>query len=707
MVDSHPASMSRARDEPGPGYEPIVSVSIAQSLSCSGPRGTGLAFPVRPPRRVHPAIELGNEPPLNPSASPATTDGHVGWTLRWLGGSVLTGLAGALLLGSAIYGSSDGEMSFASLAERAPSMPQRASGGAARKGDKLIRAETVAAAKQSFRAPMTLRAGDREVIKVRNFVRISTALSLTSGVAAADIPPFNPLRFFSDGAAERISEAPPETSDAEVSVVKSDISLLAVDPGTPVLSDGDVAAQLADEARARGEAGRGPVPPLPATLMLPRSASAAPLGVDPASRPDAAFRSIEVRVMPENVSNFDKTPPGANTLGARETTVVVRRGDSPEGMLQANGAGPDEVRAIMAALGRDKPVAITEGMQVRLLLAPATRPGAPRSIARVVLISERGIQAIAASDDRGAFVSVAPPQAEAALPQAARPAPRPAASEEEEEEEDPASGVTLYDSLYETALKQDLSRQTVEDLVRIFGYDVDFQRRVTPGDTFELFYATDEEGGAERLEILSATLTTGDDVHRVYRFQGQDGTVDYFDEAGRSLKKFIIRKPVVDARMSSPFGNRFHPILGYAKLHTGVDWAAKTGTPIMAAGNGTIVKAEMSSGYGRRTEIQHANGYVTAYNHQSGFARGIVPGARVRQGQIIGYVGSTGLSTGAHLHYEVIVNGRFVDPMRIKVPRGRELDGRALVEFGRQRDQVTTLMQKAANPNQVAQRDVR
>lgn len=689
-----------------------MSVSIAQSGPWAGPHGAGLPAPSRPPRRVHSAIELGNEPPLNPSASPASQDGHAGWTLRWLGGSVLTGLAGALLLGSAIYGSSDGEMSFASLAERAPSTPRRASGGAALKGDKLIRAETVAAAKQSFRAPMTLRAGDREVIKVRGFVRISTALSLTSGIAATDIPPFNPLRFFSDGAADRIAEAPPETSDAEVSVVKSDISLLAVDPGTPVLGDGDVAAQLAaqlaDEARARGEAGRGQNPPLPSSLMLPRSApSGAAFGADAASRPDAAFRSIEVRVVPENVSNFDKTAPGARDIGPRETTIVVRRGDSPEGLLQANGAAPDEVRAIMGALGRDKPVAIAEGMQVRLLLAPAVRPGAPRPIARVIIISERGIQAIAALDDRGAFVSVAPPQAEAAAPPQAKSGPRATSSEDEEEEENPASGVTLYDSLYETALKQDLPRQTVEDLVRIFGYDVDFQRRVTPGDAFEIFYATDEEGGAERLEILSATLTTGEDVHRVYRFQGQDGTVDYFDDAGRSLKKFIIRKPVVDARISSPFGSRYHPILGYAKLHTGVDWAAKTGTPIMAAGNGTIVKAEMDSGYGRRTEIQHANGYMTSYNHQSGFARGIVPGARVRQGQIIGYVGSTGLSTGAHLHYEVIVNGRFVDPMRIKVPRGRELDGRALVEFGRQRDQIATLVQKAANPNQVAQRETR
>jgi murein DD-endopeptidase MepM/ murein hydrolase activator NlpD len=138
-------------------------------------------------------------------------------------------------------------------------------------------------------------------------------------------------------------------------------------------------------------------------------------------------------------------------------------------------------------------------------------------------------------------------------------------------------------------------------------------------------------------------------------------------------------------------------------MHTGVDWANKVGTPIMAAGNGTVIKAEWESGYGRRTEVQHANGYVTSYNHQSAFARGITSGARVRQGQIIGYVGSTGLSTGPHLHYEVIVNGHFVDPMKIRVPRGRELEGRLLADFKRQREQVDALLQRAGNPNRLAQ----
>jgi murein DD-endopeptidase MepM/ murein hydrolase activator NlpD len=136
-----------------------------------------------------------------------------------------------------------------------------------------------------------------------------------------------------------------------------------------------------------------------------------------------------------------------------------------------------------------------------------------------------------------------------------------------------------------------------------------------------------------------------------------------------------------------------------------VDWANPIGTPIVAAGNGTVIKADWDSGYGRRVELQHINGYVTTYNHMSRFARGVTDGMKVRQGQVIGYVGSTGLSTGPHLHYEVIINGHFVDPMKIRVPRGRELDGRMLAEFSRQREQIDGVMQKSRSATARAQRD--
>ena len=139
-----------------------------------------------------------------------------------------------------------------------------------------------------------------------------------------------------------------------------------------------------------------------------------------------------------------------------------------------------------------------------------------------------------------------------------------------------------------------------------------------------------------------------------------------------------MRKPIAEGEMTSGFGMRYHPILHFTRMHTGVDWAAPIGTPIFAAGNGVVIKAQWDSGYGRRVEIQHANGYVTTYNHMSGFGRGITEGARVTQGQVVGYLGQTGLATGPHLHYEVIINGNFVDPMAIKLARTREFDGKML-----------------------------
>jgi murein DD-endopeptidase MepM/ murein hydrolase activator NlpD len=404
-------------------------------------------------------------------------------------------------------------------------------------------------------------------------------------------------------------------------------------------------------------------------------------------------------VVPENVTTLAKIEPRASEQMIEERDAVLRKGDTIENVLRQNGATLEQTRGILGALLRLRPGPLPEGQRIRMLFGPGPRPGDGRQILRVVLFGERGVEAIAAANDRGLFVAVQPPVEDVRQ--------RPPAQQAEEDGEDEEGGVRLYNSLYETALKHDLPRQTVEELVRIFGYDVDFQRRVISGDSMELFYAVDEDGG-DRPEMLYAALSLGGEQRRVYRFHSpDDGSVEYFDEAGRSLKKFLIRKPIADGSLRSGFGMRRHPILGYSKMHTGVDWSNRIGTPIMAAGNGTVMKSEWDSGYGRRVELQHANGYITAYSHLSAFGRGIAPGARVRQGQVIGYVGSTGLSTGPHLHYEIIVNGHFVDPMKIRVPRGKELEGRQLAEFKRQREQVDALLQRAGNPNRFAQREAR
>ena len=197
----------------------------------------------------------------------------------------------------------------------------------------------------------------------------------------------------------------------------------------------------------------------------------------------------------------------------------------------------------------------------------------------------------------------------------------------------------LYQSIYETALRNQIPRPVIDDLIRIYSYDVDFQRKAQPGDSFDVLYSGEEDSRRDaKNDVLFAALTVGGETKKYYRFQTpDDGVVDYYDETGKSAKKFLVRKPVGAGIMRSGFGFRRHPILGYSKMHTGVDWAAPLGTPIYASGNGTVDKVGWEGGYGKYVRIRHANGYETAYGHMTAFARGIEPGERVRQGQVIGY----------------------------------------------------------------------
>lgn len=655
--------------------------------------------------RLSAGIDLGHEPPLNASGSAAPDIDKWEVNLRWLGASVLTGVTGAVLIGASIYIALEGVTTSALPPERAglnvrdPSgVSEERSSNVARKTDRLNMTENTSSTRQNFKAPMTIRIGEREAIKVRSFVRVATNLSLTAGTYASDIPPFNPLRLFAEGMDEQRVEPTPEVADADVSVLRRDLSPVPIAASAPSLTDADVLAMLEEERRVFNEAGRRTSVPIPAQQMLSRTLRQ-PDGLGEALGyarvVDAPFSTIEVRVVPENVTELPKVEQKAMSPLIEERDVVLKKGETLETVLRSYGATPEQIAAITSALAaRIKVEGLLEGQKLRILIAPGPRLGDPRQIVRVITIGDRGIEGIAATNDRGVFVSVTPPADETN---------RVAAGAEEEDEEDEArGGIRLYESLYETALKNELPRQTVDELVRIFGYDVDFQRRVSPGDAFEIFYGSDDENGTP--EVLYASLTVSGEARRVYRYQGEDGTVDFFDESGRSLKKFLMRKPISDGILRSGFGSRFHPILGYSRPHTGVDWSNRVGTPILAAGNGTIRFADWKSGYGRHIEIQHANGYVTTYSHMSGFAKSMAPGTRVRQGQVIGYLGSTGLSTGPHLHYEVLINGSFVDPLKIRLPRGRELEGRGLADFKRQREQVDELMSHSVASTSLSQR---
>ena len=642
-------------------------------------------------------IDLGHEPPLSVDGSEAAVIDRRRVSVQWFSGTILTGLCGAALIGGAVFASLDGETTFASVPERVEGALRGAFSASdhqasLHKSDRLPPPSEAAAARQVIRVSTVTRAGNRDVMRVRPFIRVSGNLSMATSDLSAKIPPFNAQRLLTDvgspsptASDDATNAAAAAEPDAEVSFVTRDLA--------PILPKAKIAATVAidevlmrvrDASNWHGNSGvrytmasatadaSGAAPDM-------RMAYASEGGVDP-------YAGFETRIVPENVTLLPKTKEqvtGGNPTGER--VHLVKKGDTIVSVLRDQGATPEEAKAIATTLGpRGRDGGLKEGQKLRILMAPAG-PGQRLQPYRVIVANDSTIEAVAALSDLGKYVAVDV----ASMNSVAETA------DNSDDDDDDGSGVRLYQSIYETALRDKVPPAVIEDMVRIYSYDVDFQRKVQPGDSFEVFYAGEDEGSTitEKNDVLYASLTVGGETKKYYRFQTpDDAIVDYYDESGKSAKKFLVRKPVASAIMRSGFGIRRHPILGYVKMHTGVDWATPYGTPIFSAGNGVIEKAEWEGGYGKYVRIKHNNGYETAYGHMSAFAKGMEPGTRVRQGQVIGFVGSTGRSTGAHVHYEILVNGRFVDPMRVKLPRGRSLEGPILAGFEKERDRLDNMM---------------
>ena len=236
----------------------------------------------------------------------------------------------------------------------------------------------------------------------------------------------------------------------------------------------------------------------------------------------------------------------------------------------------------------------------------------------------------------------------------------------------------ITNSLYQTALSLKIKPNIIIEFARLYGFQVDFQRDIWKNDSFQIIYEQFLNSDGEIVEtgnIIFANLNLQSEDLKLYRHEYEKNKIDYFDENGKSIKKTLMKTPINGARLSSSFGKRKHPILGFTKMHTGTDFAAPMGTPILASGDGLVVRAQWCGGGGNCVKIKHNRVYQTVYAHMSKFGRGIKKGARVKQGQIIGYVGSTGLSTGPHLHYEVIENGRKINSQKLKLPSGKILKG--------------------------------
>ena len=252
--------------------------------------------------------------------------------------------------------------------------------------------------------------------------------------------------------------------------------------------------------------------------------------------------------------------------------------------------------------------------------------------------------------------------------------------------------VEIHNSIYESLKKIDTPDEIIMEFVQLYSFDIDFQRDIRKGNKIKIFfeiYTDSQNNYIKSGNINFSEIILDDESYELYRFQSEgDEFVEYFNSDGKSATKALMKTPINGARLSSGFGMRKHPILGYNKKHQGVDFAAPTGTPIMAAGTGHIEFVGNNGGAGKYIRIKHLNGYKTSYSHLSRYASGIQKNVKVRQGQVIGYVGNTGLSTGPHLHYEVIFNGKRINPMKMKLPSGKQLKDKNLEIFLAEKERI-------------------
>lgn len=629
--------------------------------------------------------ELGNEPPLIADGRSGPPDRRE-VSARWLSGTFLTGVTSSVLMGVALFAALDGREQLATPPEIAELvMPgNKGETGEQAKTDRVAPPRQITRAKDRRRMELSTvsRVGDRDVIRTMPFVQIKMALA-ASHSTSRNYPPFDPLSVFAEDGATAAQQAA-TTGTLYGAKVESEMSLKTVDFPLETAAFDEQSALSADEVET--------VVRNTSAILTDGDVQVAALHyVDPqrfgeSLTSQALAASYGVKIVQENVSVTPRSSGDqAGPAFAEEIIPFTTPRNIAEALAESGYTGPDATgmaEAIAKLLNADT---LKEGTVLRVGLE------VNGDIARVVRTSvyNRSQHLVTiALDDREQYVPASEPEPNPEIMTAFDDSPPPVRVR--------GDLPSVYDAVYRAAYSYGMSKTMTRQLVKLLASDVDYQARINPADRIEVFFSQpdDNDEVSEDSELLYVSATFSGSTRTLYRFQMEDGAVDYFDKDGRSAEQFLLRNPVPNGSFRSGFGARRHPILGYTKMHTGVDWAAPRGTPIIASGNGTVEKAGWAGGYGRQTIIRHANGYETSYNHQSAIAKGVVPGARIRQGQVIGYVGSTGLATGDHLHYELMVNGRKVDPMRVRLPVGRVLKGGDLEAYKRERERIDELLKE-------------
>jgi murein DD-endopeptidase MepM/ murein hydrolase activator NlpD len=626
---------------------------------------------------------LGDLPPLSQSMRRQPDKRRV--SLRWLSGAVLTGVVSVVLMGGALFAAIDDR---AIVTATFMQEPQQDVAGAvqAQKGSRPGAAIISQESTSSVMMVSTVsREGDRDIVKVKPFLRVSTPLAIPVK-RQVSYPSFNALTVFADSSEPEA--APVAGSQIYGAAVESEVSIKIeeFDPGAASVSPHIVLSETDIEELVRNAA-----PGLAAGTTTVASLSY----FDPTrfslQQENGLVDAAGVTITEENVQLVAKKLPQDRDAVRYDERIIRVRSPAPIAViLEAEGFLENDAKTFEKVLSSDLgsgSLQPEDQIRVAYEISGESRNGMIEKPMRVSAYRQSQHVVSIARNDAGQLVYAREPELAPQATNASGPELLSAS----------ARLPSIYDAIYRAVLSEGLDVEIANRLVRVFAFDLDYNSVISANDELSFFVSLDEATSAptKNSDIIYASIRNGTQERRYYRFRDPEtGQADYFDETGKSAKKFLLRQTVPNGKFRSAFGMRTHPILRYRKMHWGVDWSAPRGTPIIAAGNGTVETAGWESGYGKQTTIRHANGYVTSYSHQSKIASNVTPGAKVRQGQVIGYVGSTGLSTGPHLHYEVVVNGTKVDPMRIRLPKGLELKGKQLAAFLAERERLDELLKE-------------
>jgi murein DD-endopeptidase MepM/ murein hydrolase activator NlpD len=633
-----------------------------------------------------------------PALTVQSTDGDIPQgrelSFAWLAGTVMTGLTSVMLMGAALYVSFQGQDTF-STAYEALQIVTSATDELAKdskvKGDRVRPVAKTRSELEIVEASIRENVDGRDIIRKQPFVRIRATLATAATALSEDIPAYDPVAILE-------ANQPIQTEGTEVAntsiygaEVEGEVSIRLAAMPISMVPPRAISDQTAAEfvrLTLENFFNEGDFSADVALAYAPAAGGLRDLGI---VAPGSGLGGIA-----ENVTVLPKTTlPNDGSLGRSERLVSIRESGPLSDVLLKNGFTEGQAEMMLATLRNVRPsLNVEKGAKLRILFGPSRN-------ADILIPYRMSIYdpdprndgkpkhaATAALTDRGSYVlGLAPTEIE--FP------------EEDTEEINVANLPSIYRSIWETARKHDLDDDTARRIVAMYAYDVDLTKKVNAGDSIEILQ-TEADANGHR-ELLYIGLKLGTSVREFYRFRTDDGTVDYYDPSGETGKRFLTRRPVKGGgNLRSRFGMRVHPIFKSRRMHSGIDLAAPTGTPIYAAGDGIVEKAQWVSGYGRYVSMKHVNGFETAYGHMSRIADDMKPGVRVRQGQIIGYVGSTGNSTGPHLHFEIKVNGRVVDPLSVKLPRDKQLAVQYQRTFEQTIAQIRDLMQRDPAPITVA-----